>query len=224
MTDAPLIRARGLGKRYGGEKPVEVLHDLDLDVAAGEAVVIVGQSGVGKSTLLHLLGALDTPSTGEVDFDGVALNQLGEAELAAFRNREIGFIFQFHHLLPDFTALENTMMPCLISGLAWDDAAARARAVLTQVGLAERLEHKPGELSGGEQQRVAVARAIVLSPRAVLADEPTGNLDPTTADEIHQLLLALKRERGITLVIVTHNQELAALADRTLRMTRGRLE
>ena len=223
MTDAPLIRARGLGKRYGEQKPVEVLHDLDLDVAAGEAVVIVGQSGVGKSTLLHLLGALDTPSSGEVWFDGVSLGSLGERELAAFRNREIGFIFQFHHLLPDFTALENTMMPCLIGGLSWDEATARARTVLEQVGLGHRLEHKPGELSGGEQQRVAVARAIVLSPRAVLADEPTGNLDPSTADEIHQLLLALKRERGITLVIVTHNLELAALADRTLRLTRGRL-
>ena len=223
MTDAPLIRARGLGKRYGEQKPVEVLHDLDLDVAAGEAVVIVGQSGVGKSTLLHLLGALDTPSSGEVWFDGVSLGSLGERELAAFRNREIGFIFQFHHLLPDFTALENTMMPCLIGGLSWDEATDRARTVLEQVGLGHRLEHKPGELSGGEQQRVAVARAIVLSPRAVLADEPTGNLDPATADEIHQLLLALKRERGITLVIVTHNLELAALADRTLRLTRGRL-
>ncbi|HSP95894.1 MAG TPA: ABC transporter ATP-binding protein [Candidatus Dormibacteraeota bacterium] len=223
MTDGPLIRARGLCKHYGGQKPVEVLRDLDLDVAAGEAVVIVGQSGVGKSTLLHLLGALDTPSAGEVDFAGVNLGSLGEAELAAFRNREIGFIFQFHHLLPDFTALENTMMPCLIGGLGWDEAAARARTVLDQVGLSQRLEHKPGELSGGEQQRVAVARAIVLSPRAVLADEPTGNLDPITADEIHHLLIALKRERGITLVIVTHNLELAALADRTLRMTQGRL-
>lgn len=224
MTEKPLIRARGLCKRYGGQKAVEVLRDLDLDVAAGEAVVIVGQSGVGKSTLLHLLGALDTPSAGEVDFGGVNLGSLGEPELAAFRNREIGFIFQFHHLLPDFTALENTMMPCLIGGLSWEDAAQRARGVLAQVGLSQRLEHKPGELSGGEQQRVAVARAIVLSPRAVLADEPTGNLDPGTADEIHQLLLGLKRERGITLVIVTHNLELAALADRTLRMTHGRLE
>jgi lipoprotein-releasing system ATP-binding protein len=156
-------------------------------------------------------------------FAGQSLGTLGERELAAFRNREIGFIFQFHHLLPDFTALENTMMPCLIGGLSWDEATARARRVLEQVGLSHRLDHKPGELSGGEQQRVAVARAIVLSPRAVLADEPTGNLDPATADEIHQLLLALKRERGITLVIVTHNQELAALADRTLRLTRGRL-
>jgi lipoprotein-releasing system ATP-binding protein len=223
MTDAPLIRARGLTKYYGDGKRVEVLRDLDLDVAAGRALVIVGQSGVGKSTLLHLLGALDTPSAGEVSFDGVSLTRLGERELAAFRNREIGFIFQFHHLLPDFTALENAMMPCLIGGMSWPDAAAKARAVLDQVGLSHRLDHKPGELSGGEQQRVAVARAIVLSPRAVLADEPTGNLDPATADEIHQLLLALKRDRGITLVIVTHNQELAALADDTLRLTRGRL-
>jgi lipoprotein-releasing system ATP-binding protein len=223
MTEAPLIRARGLGKRYGEQKPVDVLHGLDLDVAAGEAVVIVGQSGVGKSTLLHLLGALDTPTAGEVWFAGQSLGTLGERELAAVRNREIGFIFQFHHLLPDFTALENAMMPCLIGGLSWDEAATRARTVLEQVGLAHRLDHKPGELSGGEQQRVAVARAIVLSPRAVLADEPTGNLDPGTADEIHQLLLTLKRERGITLVIVTHNQELAALADRTLRLAGGRL-
>jgi lipoprotein-releasing system ATP-binding protein len=223
MTDAPLIRARGLCKFYGEQKRVEVLRDLDLNVAAGRALVIVGQSGVGKSTLLHLLGALDTPSAGEVTFDGVSLTTLGERELAAFRNREIGFIFQFHHLLPDFSALENVMMPCLIGGQSWPEAGDRARAVLAQVGLSHRLEHKPGELSGGEQQRVAVARAIVLSPRAVLADEPTGNLDPATADEIHQLLLSLKRDRGITLVIVTHNQELAALADDTLRLTRGQL-
>jgi lipoprotein-releasing system ATP-binding protein len=222
MTE--LIRARGLCKTYGERNRVEVLRDLDLDVAVGEAVVVVGQSGVGKSTLLHVLGALDTPSAGEVIFDGVPLSRLSEQELAALRNREIGFIFQFHHLLPDFSALENAMMPGLIRGLAWDDAAARARRVLTQVGLGHRLEHKPGELSGGEQQRVAVARAIVLEPRAVLADEPTGNLDPATADEVHQLLLGLKRDRGIALVIVTHNEQLAGLADRTLRMRDGRLE
>jgi len=183
MTDATLIRARGLCKAYGegGRATVEVLRDLDLDVGAGEAVAVIGQSGVGKSTLLHVLGALDTPSAGEVAFDGVVLGRLGERELAAFRNREIGFIFQFHHLLPDFTALENVMMPALIRGDGHEAAAAQARTVLAQVGLTHRLDHKPGELSGGEQQRVAVARAIVLSPRAVLADEPTGNLDPATA-------------------------------------------
>jgi lipoprotein-releasing system ATP-binding protein len=221
----PLIRAERLGKVYGdGERHrVEVLRGLDLAVRSGEKVVIVGQSGVGKSTLLHVLGALDRPTEGHVWFDGESLSDMNDRDLAAFRNREIGFIFQFHHLLPDFTALENTMMPALIRGLAWDEAAERARGVLRQVGLAQRLDHKPGELSGGEQQRVAVARAVVLSPRAVLADEPTGNLDPTTADEVHELLMDLNRARRITLVIVTHNDRLAALADRTLRLQGGRL-
>ena len=224
MTEA-LIRAEGLSKIYGdGDRHrVEVLRDLDLQVNAGEKVVIVGQSGVGKSTLLHVLGALDQPTTGEVWFGGQSLTAMNERDLAAFRNREIGFIFQFHHLLPDFTALENTMMPGLIRGMGWDEAVQRARSVLAQVGLAHRLEHKPGELSGGEQQRVAVARAVVLSPRAVLADEPTGNLDPATADEVHELLMDLNRTRGITLVIVTHHDRLAALADRTLRLQDGRL-
>jgi lipoprotein-releasing system ATP-binding protein len=225
MTDV-LIRGEHLSKVYGdGDRHrVEVLRDLDLYVAAGEKVVIVGQSGVGKSTLLHVLGALDRPTSGEVWFGGESVTSMGERDLAAFRNREIGFIFQFHHLLPDFTALENTMMPGLIRGMGWDEALERARAVLVQVGLGARLDHKPGELSGGEQQRVAVARAVVLSPRAVLADEPTGNLDPATADEVHALLMDLNRSRGITLVIVTHNDRLAGLADRTLRLQRGRLE
>jgi len=224
MTE-PLIRAVRLSKIYGDgdRRRVEVLRDLDLTVAPGEKVVIIGQSGVGKSTLLHVLGALDRPTAGEVDFDGQSLTAMSERDVAAFRNREIGFIFQFHHLLPDFTAVENTMMPGLIGGLRWDEAAERARAVLAQVGLQHRLDHKPGELSGGEQQRVAVARAVVLSPRAVLADEPTGNLDPVTADEVHELLMHLNRSRGITLVIVTHNDRLAALADRTLRLRDGRL-
>ena len=224
MTEA-LIRAEGLGKIYGdGDRHrVEVLRDLDLSVVPGEKVVIVGQSGVGKSTLLHVLGALDRPTSGQVWFGSESLTAMSERDLAEFRNREIGFIFQFHHLLPDFTALENTMMPGLIRGLSWSDAEARARGVLTQVGLSHRLDHKPGELSGGEQQRVAVARAVVLSPRAVLADEPTGNLDPATADEVHELLMDLNRTRGITLVIVTHNDRLAALADRTLRLQSGRL-
>lgn len=224
MSEA-LIRAERLGKVYsdGDRRRVEVLRDLDLTVTAGEKVVIVGQSGVGKSTLLHVLGALDRPSEGTVWFAGHVLTAMSDRDLAEFRNREIGFIFQFHHLLPDFTALENTMMPGLIRGMRRDDAAERARAVLAQVGLQHRLDHKPGELSGGEQQRVAVARAVVLSPRAVLADEPTGNLDPTTADEVHALLMELNRGRGITLVIVTHNDRLAALADRTLRLQGGRL-
>ncbi|MGH7787279.1 MAG: ABC transporter ATP-binding protein [Candidatus Binatia bacterium] len=224
MTDGPLIVAEQLSKVYGERHRVEVLRGLDLRVAAGEALVIVGQSGVGKSTLLHVLGALDRPSAGSVHFDGVALGGLGDRELAAFRNKEIGFIFQFHHLLPDFTALENTMMPGLIRGLSHEAAAEQARAMLAQVGLSHRLDHKPGELSGGEQQRVAVARAVVLSPRAVLADEPTGNLDPATADEVHALLMELNRTRGITFVIVTHNERLAALADRTLRLRDGRLQ
>jgi lipoprotein-releasing system ATP-binding protein len=224
MTDPVLIRATGLSKAYGDVHPVRVLDGLDLDVARGEKLVIVGQSGVGKSTLLHILGALDRPTAGRVLFDGSDLAELDDRALASFRNREIGFVFQFHHLLPDFTALENTMMPGLIRGLRWDEAEKKARAVLERVGLAARLTHKPGELSGGEQQRVAVARAVVMAPRAVLADEPTGNLDPTTADEVHELLFDLNRSEGITLVVVTHNEHLAALADRTLRLIGGRLE
>ncbi len=219
-----LIRAEGLCKWYGdAARRVEVLRDLSLHVTAAEKVVIVGQSGVGKSTLLHLLGALDRPSEGSVWFDGTPLSSLDEAQVARFRNREIGFVFQFHHLLPDFTALENVMMPVLISGSARDAARQQAAEVLALVGLSDRLEHKPGELSGGEQQRVAIARAVVLKPRAVLADEPTGNLDPSTAEEVHALLLELNRRFSITLVIVTHNERLAALADRTLRMEEGGL-
>jgi lipoprotein-releasing system ATP-binding protein len=219
----PLIEAVDLAKRYGGQNRVEVLRGLSLDVWPGEKLVIVGQSGVGKSTLLHILGALDQPSEGRVVFDGTDLATLDDRRLAEFRNREIGFVFQFHHLLPDFSALENTMMPALIRGLPSAEAAEQAKRVLDRVGLAHRLDHKPGELSGGEQQRVAVARAIVLSPRAVLADEPTGNLDPAMADGVHRLLVELNAEQNITLVVVTHNDRLAALADRTLRLTDGRL-
>jgi lipoprotein-releasing system ATP-binding protein len=219
-----LIRAEGVCKEYGSaERRLTVLDDLFLSVAAGEKVVIVGQSGVGKSTLLHVLGALDQPSAGDIWFDGTLLGSLDERAVARFRNREIGFVFQFHHLLPDFSALENVMMPAMIAGIDRATAADRARAILSDIGLAERLDHRPGELSGGEQQRVAIARAVVLKPRAVLADEPTGNLDPVTAGEVHLLLEDLNQRFGITLVIVTHNERLEELADRTLRLERGRL-
>jgi lipoprotein-releasing system ATP-binding protein len=224
MSDGILIRAVDLSKGYGEQHRIEVLSSLNLEVRAAEKVVILGQSGVGKSTLLHILGALDRPSTGKVFFDGIDLTALDERRVAAFRNRQIGFVFQFHHLLPDFSALENTMMPALIGGMKWDQADTRAREVLGRVGLEHRLHHKPGELSGGEQQRVAVARATVLAPRAILADEPTGNLDPGTAEEVHRLLMDLNREHGITLVIVTHNERLAALADRVLQLRNGRLD
>jgi len=219
----PLIQAVGLSKSYGDGRRIDVLTNLDLTVEAGETVAIIGQSGVGKSTLLHILGTLDHPSAGRVLFDGVELFGLSEREQALFRNRELGFIFQFHHLLPDFTALENVMMPALIHGTGAAEAEARARDVLARVGLRDRLTHKPGELSGGEQQRVAVARAVAQSPRVILADEPTGNLDPETGAEVHALLLELNRDHNMTLVIVTHNEQLSRLVHRTLRLQHGRL-
>jgi lipoprotein-releasing system ATP-binding protein len=219
-----LIALRNLSKEYvDGPRVVRVLTELDLEIGAGERVAIVGESGVGKSTLLHILGTLDRPTGGEVWFDGENLTSKSDRDLAQFRNREIGFIFQFHHLLPDFTALENVMMPMLIAGTATDTARRRATELLERVGLAERLEHRPGELSGGEQQRVAVARALVQEPRAVLADEPTGNLDPVTGEGVQSLLLELNRERNITLVVVTHSATLAGAMDRTLRLAGGRI-
>jgi lipoprotein-releasing system ATP-binding protein len=224
MSDDTLIRVDGLAKSYTEGHRVDVLEGLDLEVRRGEAITIVGQSGVGKSTLLHILGTLDHPTAGSVLFNGIDVFALSERQQAAFRNREIGFIFQFHHLLPDFTALENVMMPAIIHGVPAPVAAEQARTVLEQVRLGNRLEHKPGELSGGEQQRVAVARAIVQSPRAVFADEPTGNLDPATGSEVHTLLLDLNRGHGITLVIVTHNDELSRMVDRTMRLENGRLQ
>jgi lipoprotein-releasing system ATP-binding protein len=220
----PLIRAEGLSKTFtDGPRTVHVLSDLRVEVQRGEKVVIVGESGVGKSTLLHVLGALERPTSGRVIFDGMEVFAVGDRQLTVFRNREVGFVFQFHHLLADFSALENVMMPALIQGRRWDDARERAAAVLERVGLGARLAHRPGELSGGEQQRVAVARAVVLEPRLILADEPTGNLDPTTGEGIHELLVELNREHQITLVIVTHNERLAALADRRLRLAGGQL-
>jgi lipoprotein-releasing system ATP-binding protein len=201
-----------------------VLSGIDLNIAGGETVAIVGESGVGKSTLLHLLGGLDRPNQGTVCVGGTDLGPLRDRELARFRSDRIGFVFQFHHLLPDFTALENVMMPCLIAGEAPAAAKDRATAILERVGLAERLLHRPGELSGGEQQRVAVARAVVRRPALVLADEPTGNLDPDTGSEVERLLIELNHEAGITCVVVTHSPRLAGAMDRTMRLTHGHLE
>lgn len=224
MSEPELIRAQALTKVYSdGGQPIPVLVNLDLSVPGGEMLAILGESGVGKSTLLHVLGTLDRPTSGHVWFESTELSALSERELATFRNREVGFIFQFHHLLPDFTALENVMMPALIRGDGSEDAEVRARECLSQVGLLERLTHKPGELSGGEQQRVAIARAVMGSPRVIYADEPTGNLDPATAESVHHLIVDLNRTHHITFVIVTHNERLAALADRVLRLQDGRL-
>ncbi len=219
-----LVQAVGLEKSYvDGPTVVRVLEGLDLEVAPGECVAIVGASGVGKSTLLHLLGALDRPTGGRLWFDGMDVLASPEPALAAFRNREIGFVFQFHHLLPDFTALENVMLPALIARQPAAAARARAAVLLERVGLRDRLAHRPGELSGGEQQRVAVARAVMQRPRLVLGDEPTGNLDPATGEGVQHLLTELNREHGSALVIATHNDRLAAAMGRTLRLADGRL-
>jgi lipoprotein-releasing system ATP-binding protein len=221
----PLVQARGLEKRYvDGPAVVEVLRGLDLDIAAGERVAVIGESGVGKSTLLHLLGCLDAPSGGQVLLDGVDVFARSEGEIAALRNREVGFVFQFHHLLGDFTALENVELPALIAREPAREVRARASALLDRVGLGARLQHRPGELSGGEQQRVAVARAVMRRPRLLLADEPTGNLDPATGERVHELLLELNAESGSTLVVATHNDRLASAMGRTLRLVDGRIE
>jgi lipoprotein-releasing system ATP-binding protein len=223
MSDI-LIRTEHLSKHYGDKNHiVPVFADLNLDIRHRERVAIIGESGVGKSTLLHILGTLDRPSDGRVLFDGNDFFALSESVLASLRNREIGFIFQFHHLMPDFTASENVMMPMLVAGAGWPEARKRAAEMLTRVGLAERMTHRPGELSGGEQQRVAVARALVLRPRLILADEPTGNLDPGTGEGVLRVLLSLNQEFGVTMVIVTHSEKLAAAMDRTLRLTGGKL-
>jgi lipoprotein-releasing system ATP-binding protein len=226
----PLLSVRGLVKTYvmadtsgGGPRRVEVLRGVDLDITAGEIVALTGPSGSGKSTFLNVIGALDVPTAGQVLFEGEDVFARDQAGLAAFRNETVGFIFQSHHLLPEFTALDNAMMPALIRRAARNDARRAAHEMLSLVGLADRLDHKPGELSGGEQQRVALARALCLKPRLLLADEPTGNLDPATAEGIHRLLLDLNGRLGITMVIVTHNERLAETLPRRLRLSAGRL-
>jgi lipoprotein-releasing system ATP-binding protein len=218
-----LIQVQHLMKYFGnGDKRVDVLKGIDLQISKGEKAAIVGASGVGKTTLLHILGTLDRPTSGKVFYERKDIFTLNEKELALFRNRVIGFVFQSHHLLPEFTALENTMMPCMIQGMTKHEASLKAEEILTLVGLKERLLHKPGELSGGEQQRVAVARALVLEPKVLLADEPTGNLDTKTGESVFQLLLELNRTKGVTLIIVTHNLTLAGLLPRQIRMVDGK--
>jgi lipoprotein-releasing system ATP-binding protein len=221
---APMILARGLVKSYRtAAGAVSVLEGVDLDVAAGEMVAITGASGVGKSTLLHVLGTLDRPDAGSLEVAGEDVLALDGSRRCAFRNRTLGFVFQFHHLLPEFSALENVAMPLLIGGHPVEDARHRARELLAEVGLTEREEHRPGALSGGEQQRVAVARALAASPRALLADEPTGDLDRATGRKLHEMLRALVGARGLTVVVVTHNEGLARGCDRELKLEGGRL-
>jgi len=219
-----LIEVQELFKTFGnGAKRVDVLKGIDLLIPRGETVAIVGASGVGKTTLLHVLGTLDRPTSGKVLYENQDVFTLDERALALFRNRQVGFVFQFHHLLPEFSALENVMMPCLIQGISKAEAGQRAESILTLVGLRERLIHKPGELSGGEQQRVAVARAMVLEPKVLLADEPTGNLDTKTGESVFDLLDELNRTRQVTLIIVTHNPGLADRMSRQIHLVDGRL-
>jgi lipoprotein-releasing system ATP-binding protein len=218
------IEVSGLSKSYPvGGNSLTVLRELDLSMEKGEMVAIVGASGVGKSTLLHVLGGLDSLDSGTVRIDDTNLATLSDGALVAFRNRHVGFVFQFHHLLPEFTALENAEMPMRIARHSASDRRARATALLQSVGLGERLSHRPGMLSGGEQQRVAIARALIMEPSLLLADEPTGDLDEHTADALHHLLRGMTRERGLTSVIATHNPRLAAACDRVLRLEEGRL-
>ena len=219
-----LLEVADLTKSFGTSAgKVDVLNGINLEVAAGETIALVGASGAGKSTLLHILGTLDRPTSGRVLFNGEDVFRQNDTALASFRNRLIGFVFQFHHLLPEFSALENTMMPALISGMKKAEAEGIAVELLKDVGLSHRLTHRPGELSGGEQQRVAIARALVLSPRLLLADEPTGNLDMKLSDEIHDLLAEIHRNKGVTLIIVTHNERLAVRMKKIIRMVDGRI-
>ncbi|MEH6561698.1 MAG: lipoprotein-releasing ABC transporter ATP-binding protein LolD [Marinobacter sp.] len=225
MKDVPLvIDCRQVTRTYTqGPETLTIFSDISLEVTAGETVAIVGSSGAGKTTLLNLLGGLDKPSTGQISICGKDIHRLSEAGRARFRNRHLGFVYQFHHLLPEFTALENVMMPCALGGMAVKDARSRAQSILQRVGLAERLEHKPGELSGGERQRVAIARALVNEPDCVLMDEPTGNLDEHTGEGVRALIESLRDQLGIAFVMVTHDMKMARSLGRVLRLEQGRL-
>jgi len=224
-SDAVILSAEGVSKAYpvSGKEPLSVLEDLDIAVHRGEFLAVTGESGCGKSTLLHVLGALDRPDSGTVSVDGKDVFSKDDEALSAFRNRRIGFVFQFHHLLPEFTAEENVMMPALIAGTNPGQARKRAIELLKKVGLGERAEHRPGELSGGEKQRVAIVRALMNEPDIVLADEPTGNLDEKTAEALHGELVRLSRDLGQTFVVVTHNRDFADMADREMILEHGRL-
>jgi lipoprotein-releasing system ATP-binding protein len=218
------ISVSGLSKSYAvGSTRLSVLKDLEISLERGDMVAIVGASGVGKSTLLHVLGGLDAPDAGSIRIDQVDLASLSDEALVAFRNQHVGFVFQFHHLLPEFTAVENAEMPLRIARKRATECRERASGILERVGLAERLEHRPGMLSGGEQQRVAIARALVMRPTLLLADEPTGDLDEHTAETLHELLKEMHSEHGLTSIIATHNPKLAAACDRILRLEDGRL-
>ena len=220
-----VLSARKLAKTFDdGRLRLEVFADVDMEIGKGERVAVVGASGTGKSTLLHLLGGLDSPTAGEVSVLGSAMSKLSDAARGELRNRALGFVYQFHHLLPEFTAVENVAMPLLIRRVPEKQAMASARELLAKVGLSERLRHKPGELSGGERQRAAVARALVTRPACVLADEPTGNLDSKTAETVFEQMLGLNRDMGTALIVVTHDLRLAARMDRVLRLEGGRLQ
>lgn len=218
-----LIEAVNIKKSFKTEAgEIEVLKDINLSVTAGEIVGIIGASGAGKSTLLHILGALDKPTSGKVLFQGKDITSMDDNTLARFRNISIGFVFQFHHLLPEFNSFENVMLPGMISGLPLPEIDNKAKGLFEEIGLIRRMRHRPGELSGGEQQRVAVARALVLSPKVVFADEPTGNLDTSTGNDLFELFIDLNKRKGITFVIVTHNKALSDRCHRVLEMTDGR--
>ncbi len=220
-----VLEAKHLGRRYEqGDLSVDVLRDISLEITRAERVAIVGSSGSGKSTLLHLLGGLDTPSSGTVHISGKNVAELNQAARGRLRNQSVGFVYQFHHLLPEFSAVENVSMPLLIRGEAKATATRQAQSLLARVGLAERFRHKPAELSGGERQRAAIARALVTNPDIVLADEPTGNLDEDTADRVYALMLELNRELGTSFLLVTHDSRLAKRMDRVLQLTHGELQ